>query len=137
MRLMTGIELTNGLSADHGFSYQNLIMDAAGAGFAVVRNHFPFLADKVDFRSNTFHPARVAQRVANPLVGARFPDYALAMRDIDDPTLRQELAHTIGEAADRVIAAWDASGQSLLGVEGFSGAGKGRLSRCIADRATV
>ena len=50
MGIMTGIELSDGLSSGYGFSYEDFIMDAAGAGFSLLRRRVPGLADLVDFR---------------------------------------------------------------------------------------
>ena len=50
MGLMTGIEVFDGFSKDHGFSHEDLIVDAAGALFSVARRSIPGLRDKVDFR---------------------------------------------------------------------------------------
>jgi hypothetical protein len=50
MGLMTYIEIFDGFSKDHGFSPEDLAMDAAGALFAVARRSIPGLREKVDFR---------------------------------------------------------------------------------------
>lgn len=50
MALMTGIEVFDGFSKDHGFSHEDLIVDAAGALFSVARRSIPGLREKVDFR---------------------------------------------------------------------------------------
>lgn len=50
MGLMTYIEIFDGFSADHGFSHEDLIVDAAGTAFSVVRRSVPGLREKVDFR---------------------------------------------------------------------------------------
>ena len=48
--VMMGIEVSDGLSAGYGFSYQDVAMNIAGAGFSLIRNRFPELKNKVDFR---------------------------------------------------------------------------------------
>jgi len=48
--LMTYIDVLDGFSSDHGFSYEDLLMSAAGASFSALRNSFPELKEKVDFR---------------------------------------------------------------------------------------
>jgi hypothetical protein len=62
--LMLGVEVFDGFSDDHGFAYEDLIFNALGAGFSVLRNTVPGLREKLDFRleyipsGNTdgFHP---------------------------------------------------------------------------------
>ena len=61
---MTYVEIFDGFSTDHGFSYEDMIADGAGIGFAWLRNEVPGLRDKLDFRmeylpsgnSSGFHP---------------------------------------------------------------------------------
>ena len=48
--LTTYVEVFDGYSGDHGFSYEDLLMDVLGAGFSVVRNKVPGLREKIDFR---------------------------------------------------------------------------------------
>jgi hypothetical protein len=48
--LMTYVELFDGFSGDHGFSYEDLTVDVLGAGFSVLRNTVPGLREKIDFR---------------------------------------------------------------------------------------
>lgn len=48
--LMTYVEIFDGFSGDHGFSYEDLTMDILGAGFSVLRNTVPGLREKIDFR---------------------------------------------------------------------------------------
>lgn len=50
MGLMTYIEIFDGFSKDHGFSHEDLAMDAAGALFSVARRTVPGLREKLDFR---------------------------------------------------------------------------------------
>ncbi len=50
MGLMTYIEVFDGFSKDHGFSHEDLAMDAAGALFSVARRSIPGLREKLDFR---------------------------------------------------------------------------------------
>ena len=50
MALMTYIEVFDGFSEEHGFSHEDLIVDAAGAAFSVVRRSVPGLREKLDFR---------------------------------------------------------------------------------------
>jgi Predicted periplasmic lipoprotein (DUF2279) len=50
MGLMTYIEVFDGYSKDHGFSPQDLTMDAAGITFSLLRRAVPGLRDTLDFR---------------------------------------------------------------------------------------
>lgn len=50
MGLMTYIEVFDGFSKDHGFSHEDLIVDAAGALFSIARRTVPGMRDLVDFR---------------------------------------------------------------------------------------
>lgn len=50
MGLMTYIEVFDGFSKDHGFSHEDLAMDAAGAIFSIARRNVPGLREKLDFR---------------------------------------------------------------------------------------
>ena len=49
MGLMAGIGVAEDLSTGD-YKYENLLASAAGAGFSVLRNRIPGLAEKVDFR---------------------------------------------------------------------------------------
>lgn len=48
--LMTYIEVFDGFSAEHGFSFEDLTVDTAGALLSVARRSVPGLQDKLDFR---------------------------------------------------------------------------------------
>lgn len=61
MGLMTGIEVFDGFSKDHGFSHEDLIVDAAGALFSIARRSIPGLRDKIDFRL-LYKPGKSALR---------------------------------------------------------------------------
>ena len=50
MGVQTYVEVFDGFSADHGFSYEDLTMDAGGALLSVMRSAFPELGRKLDFR---------------------------------------------------------------------------------------
>lgn len=50
MGLMTYIEVFDGLSRDHGFSGEDMVVDAAGVLFSIARRKVPGLREKVDFR---------------------------------------------------------------------------------------
>lgn len=44
------IEFFDGYSVDHGYSYQDVIMNSVGVGFSLLRNTFPIVRKTVDFR---------------------------------------------------------------------------------------
>jgi hypothetical protein len=64
MTTMLYVEVFDGFSGDHGFSYEDLIADAAGAGLSILRSAVPGLQEKLDFRleyipsgnESGFHP---------------------------------------------------------------------------------
>lgn len=48
--LMIYSELSDGIEADGGFSYEDVVANTAGAAFSLLRNSVPGLRDKLDFR---------------------------------------------------------------------------------------
>ena len=48
--IQTGVEVYDGYSTDFGFSTEDLVADAVGAGFSVLRSTVPGLAKKLDYR---------------------------------------------------------------------------------------
>jgi hypothetical protein len=50
MGVQTYVEVFDGFSGGHGFSYEDLIMDGIGVGFSMLRSTVPGLAEKLDFR---------------------------------------------------------------------------------------
>ncbi len=50
MGVMTVIEVMDGFAGDHGFSPQDIVFDILGAGFSFIRNTYPWLKNKLDFR---------------------------------------------------------------------------------------
>jgi len=61
--LMLLVEAFDGVSSDHGFSYEDLIMDGAGIGISYLKNTVPELRNKLDLRveyhqskADTGHP---------------------------------------------------------------------------------
>jgi len=54
--LMFVVELFDGFSSDHGFSYEDLIMNTTGIGFSYLKNTVPSLAEKLDLRIE-YHPS--------------------------------------------------------------------------------
>lgn len=64
MALMTFVEAFDGVSGDHGFSYEDMVVNSLGVGFSYLRGIYPKLEQKVDLRwqywpserSSGFHP---------------------------------------------------------------------------------
>jgi len=50
MGVQTMVEVFDGFSDSHGFSHEDMIMNAAGTAFAYFRNTIPGMRQKVDFR---------------------------------------------------------------------------------------
>jgi hypothetical protein len=44
------IEFFDGYSVDHGYSYQDAIMNSVGVGFSLLRHSFPIIRKTIDFR---------------------------------------------------------------------------------------
>jgi len=47
---MTLMEFADGFSAEHGFSWEDEVVNVAGVGMAYLRQKYPCLAEKMDFR---------------------------------------------------------------------------------------
>lgn len=47
---MLYVEIFDGFSADHGFSYEDMTMNAFGVGLSYLRNVYPTFGEKLDFR---------------------------------------------------------------------------------------
>ncbi|MGQ0485979.1 MAG: DUF2279 domain-containing protein [Hyphomicrobiales bacterium] len=50
MGIQTYVEFFDGFSGDHGFSYEDMVMNGLGAAFSVIRSTVPSAAEKIDFR---------------------------------------------------------------------------------------
>lgn len=50
MGLMTYVEVFDGFSSDHGFSKEDMVADALGTGFSILRSQVPVLKRTLDFR---------------------------------------------------------------------------------------
>ncbi len=50
LAIQFGVEVGDGFSPDQGFSPQDMMFNTMGAGFSLLRNAVPGLADKLDFR---------------------------------------------------------------------------------------
>ena len=75
---MTYVEVLDGFSEDHGFSYEDMIVDAAGIAFSVLRNKVPGLAEKVDFRLEWFPSDR--DGLSGPVTDYMGQKYLLAIK---------------------------------------------------------
>ncbi len=89
--IMLYVEVFDGYSEDHGFSYEDLIANSTGIGFAMMRNRFPYLQDLIDFRLeydlNSFRKAR------HPITDYMNQKYHLIFKGTGIPTLK---SHNIG-----------------------------------------
>lgn len=48
--IMLGVEVFDGYSNDHGFSYEDLVLNTTGIGISYLKNTVPGLDEKIDFR---------------------------------------------------------------------------------------
>lgn len=48
--IMLGVEIFDGYSDDHGFSYEDLVLNTAGIGISYLKNTVPGLDEKLDLR---------------------------------------------------------------------------------------
>ncbi len=55
--LMLFVEAFDGVSSDHGFSYEDMIMNSTGIGISYLKNTVPGLRDKLDLRVE-YHPSK-------------------------------------------------------------------------------
>ena len=53
--IMLWVEVFDGYSEDHGFSYEDVVFNSAGIGLSYLKNTIPELDDKLDFRAE-YHP---------------------------------------------------------------------------------
>ena len=72
MGLMTAVEIVDGFSADHGFAREDMVMNALGAGFSVLRSTMPGLKEKVDFRLQYFPSPHSSFRPLSDYMGQRY-----------------------------------------------------------------
>ena len=54
MGIMTGVEVMDGFAAEHGFAWQDIVANAVGASFSVLRHRISGLEQKLDFRLEYF-----------------------------------------------------------------------------------
>lgn len=56
--LMTYVEIFDGFSGDHGFSWEDMAMNVGGIGLSYLRGVYPSVAEKFDFRLQYWKSAR-------------------------------------------------------------------------------
>ena len=88
---MTYVEIFDGFSSDHGFSYEDMIADGAGIGFAWLRNEVPGLREKLDFRMEYLPSGNVSG--FHPITDYSGQKYVLALKlsgfeELQDTPLR-------------------------------------------------
>jgi hypothetical protein len=83
---MTAVEIVDGFAVDHGFAREDMVMNALGAGFSVLRSTIPGLKEKVDFRLQYFPSPDSSFRPLSDYMGQR---YLLAVKLAGFETLEQ------------------------------------------------
>ena len=77
--IQTVIELGDAFSGDYGFSYEDAIMNAMGAGAAYIRGRYPSLARKVDFRLE-YKPSKLSDLTNDLLTDYENQRYLIALK---------------------------------------------------------
>jgi hypothetical protein len=76
--LMMFVELFDGYSSDHGFSYEDVIMNTTGIVISYLRNTIPQLNDKLDLRIE-YHPSK-GMKGFHPITDYSGLRYSAALR---------------------------------------------------------
>ena len=76
--IMFYVEVFDGYSADHGFSYEDLIMNSGGIAFAALRDRFPVLAERLDVRLE-YRPSRFFD-AKHPVTDYMHQKYLLSLK---------------------------------------------------------
>ena len=76
--LMLYVEFFDGFSVDHGFSYEDLLMDAAGATASFLRQRVPGLARAFDFRMEYYPSA--GMHGLHPMIDYSGQKFLLALK---------------------------------------------------------
>jgi hypothetical protein len=76
--LMLYVEFFDGFSVDHGFSYEDLVMDTVGVSASFFRNTFPSVGRVVDYRLEYF-PSETMQGF-HPMIDYMGQKFLLAFR---------------------------------------------------------
>jgi hypothetical protein len=74
---MSLVEVADGFAKNHGFSYEDLVADAAGAIFSYLRNTIPGLRDKLDYRVQYLPSKGSTEDPVNDYMGQK---YLLALK---------------------------------------------------------
>ena len=83
--LMLYVELFDGFSVDHGFSYEDLLMDTLGASTSLFRNAFPTVGRAFDFRLE-YYPSP-QESGFHPMIDYSGQKFLLALRPSGIPVL--------------------------------------------------
>jgi len=75
--IMLLIEVWDGYSVDHGFSYEDLVLDLSGAAFSYFKNTVPNLDEKLDFRFE-YRPNGINND--HPITNYSAHNYAIALK---------------------------------------------------------
>ncbi|WP_448657366.1 DUF2279 domain-containing protein [Sphingomonas sp. CJ99] len=70
--LMTYVEIFDGFSGDHGFSWEDMASNATGIGLSVLRHQVPGLNDKLDFRMEYLPSGERGFRPLSDYAGQRY-----------------------------------------------------------------
>ncbi|MBN2530726.1 MAG: DUF2279 domain-containing protein [Deltaproteobacteria bacterium] len=87
MALMLYVEFFDGFSVDHGWSWEDVIMDAAGAGLSILRYAFPRVEQLVDFRF-AYAPSK-GQKGFHPIIDYAGQKYLLVFKLAGIPPLQK------------------------------------------------
>lgn len=84
--LMLYVEVFDGYSADHGFSYEDVIFNSTGIAFSYLRTRNPKLKDLLDYRLD-YRPSR-GMKGFHPVTDYSGMRYLLAVKAAGVPSLR-------------------------------------------------
>lgn len=76
--VMTIVEVFDGFSSDHGFSYEDMIADSIGIGFSYLKNTIPGMREKIDFRQE-YLPTKYTKGF-HPFLGYEGKKFLLALK---------------------------------------------------------
>jgi len=76
--VMSVVEVFDGFSGDHGFSYEDMIANSLGIGFSYLKNTIPGLREKIDFRQE-YLPTRYSNGF-RPFLGYEDKKFLLAVK---------------------------------------------------------
>lgn len=76
--VMSVVEVFDGFSGDHGFSYEDMVANSLGIGFSYLKNTIPGLREKIDFRQE-YLPTRYTTGF-QPFLGYEGKKFLLALK---------------------------------------------------------